>query len=267
MVKGVIAAGFVVRAVLVIDNVEHGHAALLEGDVVVVDGFFFAEEVVGVAGFLAGFAEQVEQPGRGVQLLLDVHLLPADHVGHDEGLDVADGAVHGPLGGDVADAVELVGADHALAADGLFAVVEEQPDGVALGRVLAIVLAERDEQGGGACAVVGADEVNVLEWVVGFVVAGEDDELVALAGVGAGEFDDVVRHTDRPYRCAGGEGVGDEVASGGLGLEVVADEGLGSGVAGRADEALRCDVDVLLRELEDGRAGDGVGLALRVRRE
>ena len=121
------------------------------------------------------------------------------------------------------------------------------------------VLAERDEQGGGAGAVVGADEGDVLERVVGFVVGDEDDDAVLLAG----EFDDVVAHRLRAGGGVGGELVGFEVALGGFGLEVVLDEVFGGEVAGRAVEALGGGGEELLGEGVDGLAGDlGGGAAL-----
>ena len=59
--------------------------------------------------------------------------------------------------------------------DGFFAVVEDEPDAVALGWMGAEVGAEGDEKGGGAGAVVCADEGDVFEGVVGLVVGGDDD--------------------------------------------------------------------------------------------
>ena len=137
---------------------------------------------------------------QGVESLfaVDVEVLVADHVGDEEGLDLQ-GAVGVPLGGQVAGAVEGVGGRPGL--DGLFAVVEDQPDGVALRWMGAEVLAELDEQSGGAGAVVGADEVDVLERVVGFVVAGENDDAVFFAGVA----DDVVAHGRADRSVGGGE--------------------------------------------------------------
>ena len=90
------------------------------------------------------------------------------------------------------------------------------------------------------------------ERVVGLVVAGEDDDAVFLAGVA----DDEVAHVQQAGGGAGGEAVGLEVALGDLGLEVVLDEGFGLGVAGRADEALGRDVEVLLGEGVDGLSAD-----------
>ena len=43
-----------------------------------------------------------------------------------------------------------------------FAVVEDEPDRVTLGRVSPEVCTQFDEQGGGAGAVVGADEADGL---------------------------------------------------------------------------------------------------------
>jgi hypothetical protein len=62
-----------------------------------------------------------------------------------------------------------------------------------------------DEQGGGAGSVVGADEGDVAERVVGLVVGGEDDDAVFFAG----EADDVVAHGLRAGGGVGGELVGD----------------------------------------------------------
>ena len=53
------------------------------------------EDVGGVAGVLGGDFEQVEQPGGGVLVAVDVEVLVADHVGEEEGLDLAEGAVVG----------------------------------------------------------------------------------------------------------------------------------------------------------------------------
>ena len=66
--------------------------------------------------------------------------------------------------------------------DGLFAVVEEEPDAVALGWMGAEVDAEGDEEGGGGGAVVGSYEVNVFEGVVGLVVGGDDHDAVFFPG-------------------------------------------------------------------------------------
>ena len=94
-----------------------------------------------------------------------------------------EGAVLRPFGGEVAGAVGVVFAvvgEPVL--DGLFAVVEDEPDGVALGRMGAEDVADLDEQGGGGGAVVGSVELDVAQRVVGLVVAGEDDDAVFLPG-------------------------------------------------------------------------------------
>ena len=183
----VVAVGVfgVVGAVVDVDEVEDGDAALLEGDVVVGDvDLLVLEDVAGVAGVFGGLAEELDEGGGGVRVGVDVEVAVADHVGEEEGFDVAEGAVLGPFGGEMAGAVGVVVALPFF--DGFFAVVEEEPDGVALGRVGAVVLAERDEEGGGAGAVVGADEGDVAEGVVGFVVGGEDDDAVFFGWTGAG---------------------------------------------------------------------------------
>ena len=180
-----------------------------------------------MAGVFCGDFEHVEQPGCGVVLVVDVEVFVGDHVGDEEGLDLAEGAVVGPLGGEVAGAVEGVGLRIQLL-DGLFAVVEDEPDGVALGRMDAEDVADLDEEGGGGGSVVGSVELDVAQRIVGLVVAGEDDDAVFLAG----EFDDVVAHRLETGGSAGGEGVGFEVALGGFGGEVLLDELFGFEVAG-----------------------------------
>ncbi len=157
--------------------------------------------------------------------MVDVEVLVGDHVGDEEGFDLAQGSVVCPASGEVAGAVEGVGG--APGFDGLFAVVEDEPDGVAFGRVGAEYVADLDEEGCGGGAVVGSVEVDVAERVVGLVVAGEDDDAVAFAGI----FDDEVVHRLEAGGCIGGEGVGLEVALGGFGGEVLLDELLGLRVA------------------------------------
>ena len=100
------------------------------------------------------------------------------------------------------------------------------------------VSAELDQQSGGAGAVVGSEEGDVAQRVVGLVVAGEDDDAVFFAGI----LDDVVAHGLDAGRGAGGEVVGLEVALGGFGLEVLLDEVFGGEVAGRAVVALGRDL-------------------------
>ncbi len=134
--------------------------------------------------FFAACFEEVEQPGRGVVVVVDVEVFVADHVGDEEGLDFGEGAVlrttwrrgGGCRRGSLCRCWPPF-------CDGLFAVVEDEPDGVALGRMGAEVVADFDEEGGGAGSVVGSDEVDVAQGVVGLVVAGEDDDAVFLSGV------------------------------------------------------------------------------------
>ena len=147
--------------------------------------------------------------------------------------------------------------------DGFFAVVEDEPDAVALGRVGAEVAAKFDEECGGGGSVVGSDEVDIAEGVVGLVVGSEDDDAVFLAGIAH----DVVAHAEEPGGGAGGEGVGFEVTLGDLGGEVGLDELLGFEVAGRSNPAfggcgevlLGEGVDGLTAELCGGGLGEGVG--------
>ncbi len=91
-----------VGAVVVVDEVEDGDAALFEGEMVVLDGegrvFGDGGEMTGV---LRGGHEDVFEPGGGVCFAVDVEGLVADHVEDDEGLDLGDGAILGPLGGEV----------------------------------------------------------------------------------------------------------------------------------------------------------------------
>ena len=79
-------------------------------------------------------------------------------------------------------------------------------------------------------------KADVLEGVVGLVVGGDDDYAVFFAGVAHDE----VAHGEQTDGGAGGEFVGLEVAFGGFLGEVGFDEGLGLGVAGRADVSLGC---------------------------
>src|ERR1035437_324020 len=68
-----------VGAVVDVDEVEDGHAALLEWDVVVtqtLDGVL--EDVAGVAGVFGGDCEQVFEPWGGLVVLVDVEVLVAD---------------------------------------------------------------------------------------------------------------------------------------------------------------------------------------------
>ncbi len=138
----------------------------------------------------------------------------------------------GPPGGEVAGAVEGVGG--APVFDGLFAVVEDEPGRSSPGagwRRSWLPISMSRAVGGGS--VVGSVEGDVAQGVVGLVVAGEDDDAVLLAGV----FDDVVAHGLKTGGGVGGEGVGFEVAFGGLGGEVLFDELFGFEMAGGAVEA------------------------------
>jgi len=244
-----------VGAVVVVDEVEDGDAALLEGEMVVLDGegwvFGDGGEMIGI---LRGGHQDVGEPGCGVLFAVDVERLVADHVEDDEGLDFGDGAVLGPLGGEMACAVEGVGGAPGL--DGLFTVIEDEPDAIALGRIGAEVFAQLDEHGGGAGPVVGSDEVYVLEGVVGLVVGGEDDDSVLLAGIAH----DVVAHGDgADGGVGGGEAVGLEVAVGDFRGEVRFDELFGGGVAGRAAPALGGCGEELFGEVVGGLAVEARG--------
>ena len=96
----------------------------------------------------------------------------------------------GPLCSKVSRPVEGVGWTPLF--DGLFAIEEDEVDAVTDGRMGAEVLAEGDEEGGGAGSVVGTYEVDVFEWIVGLVVGAEDDDAVFPGGAGGREFDDDV---------------------------------------------------------------------------
>ena len=84
-----------------------------------------------VAELLCGLAHQVDEPAGGARLALDVEILVADHVGEDEGLDAAEGSVAAPFGGQVTAADRSSRMRDQLL-NGLFAVEEDQPDGVAV---------------------------------------------------------------------------------------------------------------------------------------
>ncbi len=107
------------------------------------------------------------------------------------------------------------------------------------------VVADLNEQGGGGRTVVGSDEVDVFEPVVGLVVAGQDDDAILLSG----EAHDVVAHGQQADGGAGGEAVCLEVALGGFGFEVVLDELLGLEVVRRADPAVGGGGEILLGEV------------------
>jgi hypothetical protein len=93
-----------------------------------------------------GLAEDVAEPGRGAHLLKDVEVLVADHVRDDEGLDAIQSAVGVLFGGKVTGAVEGVRSRPLSRVVGrvrnsLFAVVEDEPDRVAIRPMCAEVLA------------------------------------------------------------------------------------------------------------------------------
>ena len=154
----------------------------------------------------------------------------------------------------MATAVKGIGVSP-IAADGLLAVKEDEVDRVALRRMFTQVLPEGDQQGRGAGTIVGTDKICVAQVVIGFVVRGKHDDAVALAR----ELDDEVVHR---LRAGGGvreEAVDDEVTLGGLGSEVILDEGFGGGVARGAVEAFGGGGEHPLREVEDVLAGDALG--------
>ena len=177
-----------------------------EGQVVVVDGFFFLEEVALVAELLCGLADQIDEPAGGAGFALDVEILVADHVGEHEGLDAAESSVAAPFGCEVA-AADRWSRSADQCSNGFFAVEEDQPHGVAFelfaAAVCAQLVGDGHQQAGGCRAVVGADEVDVAQRVVGLVVGGEDDDAVFFAG----EAHDEVAQGDRADGGVGGEGV------------------------------------------------------------
>src|SRR6202041_4045090 len=89
------------------------------------------------------------------------------------------------------------------------------------------------------------------------VVTGQNDDAIFLAR----EFDDVVGHRLKAGRCAGGKGVGFEVALGGFGSEVLLDELLGFEMAGRAVESFRRYFEKLRGEVVGGLPVKGAGAA------
>src|SRR6185437_938401 len=99
--------------------------------------------------------------------------------------------------------------------DCLLAIVEDQPDGIALWWMCAQIFADGNQQGCGAGTVVRAYKVDVAQRVVGFVVGYENDGAVALAG----KFDDEVAYRLLAGGRIGSELVHLEVAVRGLGLE------------------------------------------------
>src|SRR5579872_7600630 len=64
----------IVVAVVEIDQVSAGHASLHEGDVVVLVARLLSKEIRLPAVFRGGLVNQVLQPGRGVQVALDVQI-------------------------------------------------------------------------------------------------------------------------------------------------------------------------------------------------
>src|ERR1700679_2871836 len=158
----------------------------------------------------------------------------------------------------MAGAVEGVGTTPAL--DGLFAVVEDQPDGVAFGRVGAEDVANLDEQGRGGCSVVGSVKIYVAKRVVCLVVRGEDDYAVAFAG----EAHNEVVHGLEASGGICGEGIGLEVAVGDFGREGLLDELLGLEVPRGAVEPLGGDLKELFGERVGGLAVETGGLGVKV---
>ncbi len=116
--------------------------------------------------------------------------------------------------------------------------------------MLAKDVADLDQQGRGGGAVVGSVELDVAQRIVRLVVGGEDDDAVFLAGI----FDDVVVHRLETGRRAGGKGVGFEISLGGFDGEVLLDELFSLQVAGRAVEALGCNLQELRGEIVGGLA-------------
>ena len=98
---------------------------------------------------------------------------------------MVEGSIAAPFGGEVPAAISGVGARPAL--ESLFAVKKDQPDRVAVELFAACGLgmkpvADGHQQAGGGGAVVGADEVDVAERVIGFVVRAENDDAGLFAG-------------------------------------------------------------------------------------
>ena len=157
-----------------------GHAALYEGQMVVVDRLLGLEEVTLVAELFCSFAHQVHKPFRGARLTLNVQILVADHVSQYEGLDAAQCAVTAPFRRQVTAAEGRVGCRPAL--KGFFAVKEDQPHRVAFELFAAQLVRNRHQQAGCCGTVVGAYEVDVTERVVRLVMRAEDDHAVFLPG-------------------------------------------------------------------------------------
>ncbi len=128
VLNGVVVA--VVGAVVEIDHIDGGDAAIDKGQMIVVHGFFGLEEVVLIAELFCGLADKIDEPAGGAGFALDVEILVADHIGQHKGLDAAQGSVAAPLGGQVPAAIRRVGRGPVF--DGLFAVEEDQPHRVAI---------------------------------------------------------------------------------------------------------------------------------------
>ena len=133
--------------------------------------------------------------------------------------------------------------------NGFFAVKEDEPNGVAgelfagrAGSFGAKAVGDSHQEPCGGGSVVGADEVDVAQRVVGLVVRGEDDG----AGLCAWEAHDEVAHGHGADGSVGGEGVLFELIV--VALEVGAEEILGLDVAGAGGPA-RTDGGELARVL------------------
>src|ERR1700751_4227240 len=116
------------------------------------------EDVGGVASVFCGDLEEVEQPRGGIFHVVDVQVFVPAHVGDEKGLYLRERPIVGPLGCKVTRSVEGVGGGPAF--DGFFAVVEDEPDGVALGRMKAKDIADFDQQSGGRSAVISSIELD-----------------------------------------------------------------------------------------------------------
>ena len=107
--------------------------------------------------------------------------------------------------------------------DGLLAVEEDQPHGVAIQffpcAVSAQLVGDGHQQAGRRRSVVGADEVDVAQRIVGLVMGAKDNHAVFLAG----KTHDEVVHGHRADRGVGGEGIVFKL----IVLEVVFEELLG----------------------------------------
>src|SRR5580698_2361047 len=110
----------------------------------------------------------------------------------------------------MASAVKTVGVGPGF--DGFFAIGPDQPDAVAIAlfsrfafsRFPAAQLIGKFEQDGGRrSAVVGADVSDIAQWVVGVVMAHDDDDAV----FGAGKFRNDVADGEFSFDGIRGEGV------------------------------------------------------------